>query len=140
MSYQKLQVWQLAKELTTEIHEMTMALPRFEQFEEAQQIRRSIKSVRSNIVEGYGRRFYKQDYLKFIIYALASNDETTDHLDILFETGSLKDESQYLRIRTRLDMLGKKLNNFLKAIEKEHLRPGSQHQASSIQHPGSNNH
>ena len=65
---------------------MTLTLPKFEQFEEGQQIRRSMKSVRSNIVEGYGRRFYKGDYIRFIIYALASNDETIDHLDMLFET------------------------------------------------------
>jgi len=123
MSYQKLQIWQEAKELTISIHNMTLALPKFEQFEEAQQIRRSIKSVRSNIVEGYGRRFYKQDYIRFIIYALASNDETLDHLNILFETKSLTDEKLYHELRNKLEILGKKINNFLQAIEREHTRP-----------------
>ena len=65
MSYKKLEIWQLARELTIEIHKMTFILPKFEQFEEAQQIRRSGKSVRSNIVEGYGRRRYKADFIKF---------------------------------------------------------------------------
>ena len=131
MSYQKLQIWQLARELTTTIHEMTLKLPKFEQFEEAQQIRRSMKSVRSNIVEGYGRRFYKQDYIKFIIYALASNDETIDHLDILYETKSLTDERVYKELKNKLEILGKKINNFLQAVEREHSRPESQ-PASSI--------
>ncbi len=49
MSSKKLEIWQEAKELSIKIHEMSLALPRFEQFEEAQQIRRSGKSVRSNI-------------------------------------------------------------------------------------------
>ena len=46
MSYRKLEIWQLARELTIEIHKISLALPKFEQFEEAQQIRRSIKTVR----------------------------------------------------------------------------------------------
>jgi four helix bundle protein len=137
MSYQKLQIWQLARELTTAIHEMTLKLHKFEQFEEARQIRRSIKSVRSNIVEGYDRRFYKQDYIKFIIYALASNDETIDHLDILYETNSLIDEKLYKDLRQKLETLGKKIHNFLQAVEREHSRPGSQPE-SSIKNPESN--
>lgn len=92
MSYKNLEIWQMAKELTNEVHQMSLSLPKFELYEEGQQIRRSMKSVRSCIVEGYGRRFYKQDYIKFIIYALASNDETIDHLEILFETKSISDE------------------------------------------------
>lgn len=116
---------------------MTLELPRFEQFEEAQQIRRSVKSVRSDIVEGYGRRFYKQDYIRFIIYALASNDETTDHLDILFETRSLMDEEWYQATREKLIVWGKKLNNFLQAIEREHTKSVKE-PATSIQHPVSN--
>ncbi len=59
MSHKKLEIWQEARQLSIMIHEMTLKLPKFEQFEEAQQIRRSSKSVRSNIVEGYGRRKYK---------------------------------------------------------------------------------
>ena len=50
MSYKKLEIWQLAKELVIEIHQMTLKLPKFEMFEEGQQIRRSIKSVKSTIV------------------------------------------------------------------------------------------
>jgi four helix bundle protein len=113
----------MSKELTTEIHNMSFGLPKFEQFEEAQQIRRSIKSVRSNIVEGYGRRYYKNDYIKFIVYALASNDETIDHLDILFETRSLSDEKLYRDLRNKLEILGKMINKFLQSIQGGHNRP-----------------
>ena len=120
MSYKKLEIWQLARELTIEIHKMTFILPKFEQFEEAQQIRRSSKTVRSNIVEGYGRRKYKADFIKFLIYSLSSNDETVDHLEILFETESLKDESLYKSLHLKLELLGKKLNNFIQAVERNH--------------------
>jgi len=33
-------------------------------FEEGSQVRRAIKSVKSNIVEGYGRRRYKQEFVR----------------------------------------------------------------------------
>ncbi len=50
MSYKNLEVWKLAREIVIEIHFMSLTLPKFEHFEEAQQIRRFIKSVKSNIV------------------------------------------------------------------------------------------
>ena len=95
-------------------------LPSFEQFEEASQIRRSSKSVRSNIVEGYGRRRSKPDFIRFLTFALASNDETIDHLETLYETSSLKDENLYNDLYTRLQELGKKMNLFIQSVEKRH--------------------
>lgn len=120
MSYRQLEIWQEARNVSIIIHEMTLSLPRFEQFEEAQQIRRSSKSVRSNIVEGYGRRRYKSDFIRFPIIAQASNDETIDHLEILFETKSLIDQTLFEELNQRLQKLGRKLNNFIKAVERDH--------------------
>ena len=68
MSYKNLEIWQLAKVVTIEVHKMTISLlPKYEMYEEGAQIRRSIKSVRSNIVEGYGRRRFKNDFIKYYI-------------------------------------------------------------------------
>jgi four helix bundle protein len=118
MSYKNLEIWQLARELSIEIHKMTLSqLPKFEMYEEGSQIRRSSKSVRSNIVEGYGRRKYKMDYVKHLIYSQASNDETIDHLETLYETESLNNKELYLDLHQRLEILGKKLNKFISAIE-----------------------
>lgn len=120
MSYRQLEIWQEARDLSILIHEMTIALPKFEQFEQAQQIRRSSKSVRSNIVEGYGRRKYKSDFIRFLIIAQASNDETIDHLETLLETKSLTDQQVFHDLSERLQKLGRKINNFIKAVEKDH--------------------
>ena len=121
MSYRNLEIWELAREATVGVHEMTlMRLPKFEMFEEGSQIRRSVKSVKSNIVEGYGRRRYKAEFEKHLVYALGSCDETTDHLETPFETGSLKDRPTYDRLHTRLELLGKKLNLFLQSVERGH--------------------
>ncbi|MGE0771258.1 MAG: four helix bundle protein [Cyclobacteriaceae bacterium] len=124
MSYKNLDVWRLARELTIEVHKMTLELPAFENFEEGRQMRRSIKSVRSNIVEGYGRRIYKAEYVRFINFALSSNDESIDHLETLFETGSLKDQATYEELHKKFITLERKLNNFLKAIQGQHEKPG----------------
>ena len=120
MSYKNLEIWQLARDVVIDIHKMSLSLPRFEQFEEAQQIRRSSKTVKSCIVEGYGRRRYKADFIKFLIYSLSSNDETIDHLETLFETKSLLDENLYNFLHQKLESLGKKLNNFILAVEQSH--------------------
>lgn len=121
MSYKKLEIWQLAREVVIEIHKMSLTLPKFEMFEQGQQIRRSSKSVKATIVEGYGRRRYKNEYIKFLVYAHASNDETIDHLETIFETGSLTDEVWLNSISKKLDLLGRKLNNFIQAVEREHI-------------------
>jgi four helix bundle protein len=121
MSFRNLEIWQLARGLTIDIHRMTICeLPKFELYEEGGQIRRSMKSVRSNIVEGYGRRRYKQEYIRFLTYALASNDETTDHLEILLETESLTNRTSYNDLHARREVLGRKLNSFLQAVEAGH--------------------
>ena len=114
MSYKNLEVWALAKELSIEIHKMTLKeLPSFEMYEVGSQIRRSAKSVRSNIVEGYGRRLYQQEYYRFLTFAISSNDETINHLETLFETESLKNKELYEQLHSKLELLGKKLNLFL---------------------------
>ncbi len=118
MSYRNLEVWKLARENTIKINKLTLEkLPSFEMYEVGSQIRRSSKSVRSNIVEGYGRKKYTGDYLRFLTFALASNDETIDHLETLYETESLKDEKLFNQLHDSIDHVGKMLNNFIRKIE-----------------------
>jgi four helix bundle protein len=123
MNYKDLEIWQLAREIVITIHEVSLKLPKFELFEEGSQIRRSSKSVKSLIVEGYGRRYYKQDFVKYLICAIASNDETIDHLETLHETGSLKDEDKYIQIHEKADKLGKKMHSFMESVKREHISP-----------------
>ena len=119
MSYKNLEIWKIARETVVDIHNMTLSeLPKFELYEEGSQIRKSSKSVKSTIVEGYGRKRYQQEYIRFLVYALASNDETIDHLETLFETKSLKNETLYTNLHNKLEILGKKINLFIQTIEK----------------------
>jgi len=90
-SYRDLEIYKKAHKLAIEIHEMSLKLPKFELYEEGSQIRKSSKSIKNNIVEGFGRRRYKQEFIKFLTYSIASCDETRGHLDTLYETKSLRD-------------------------------------------------
>jgi four helix bundle protein len=121
MNYRDLEIWKLARQAAIAVHRMTVQeLPKFEMYEEGSQIRRSVKSIRSNIVEGYGRRRYKQEFIRFLVFAHASCDETIDYLEGLFETGSLTSETTYRELQAQLDLLGRKLNVFIESVEREH--------------------
>ena len=124
MTYRDLEIWKLAREATKEVHAMTLTeLPKFEMFETGNQVRRSVKSVRSNIVEGFGRRRYKQEYIRFLIYAHASCDETIDHIETLKDCESLQNETLYRRLIDLLNRLGGKLNRFIQSVEEQHMSP-----------------
>ena len=119
-SYKDLDIYKKAHKLAIEIHEMSLALPKFEMYEEGNQIRKSSKSVKSNIVEGFGRRRYKQEFIKFLTYSIASCNETQDHLVNLYETKSLKDTKKYEYFQEEYDHLGKMISNFIKSVEEGH--------------------
>ncbi len=65
-SYRDLDIYKDSKRLAIEIHKMSLLLPKFELYEEGSQVRRSAKAVTSAIVEGYGRKRYKADFIKFL--------------------------------------------------------------------------
>jgi len=117
MSYKNLKIWQEARKLSIDVHNMSLKLPKFEQYETGSQIRRSSKSIRSNIVEGYGRRMYKSDFVRFLIYAHSSVDETRDHLETLFETESLIDKELFDQISQKIDQTGKMIYRYIQSVE-----------------------
>jgi four helix bundle protein len=124
MGYRDLTIWQLARDMTVTVHRMTLEkLPRFELQEEGSQIRRSAKSVRSNILEGFGRHRYKQDFIEHLVYAEASCDEIRDHLDTLNETASLTDKPFYDGLVQQVNELARKINRFIAAVEQNHQSP-----------------
>ena len=47
---------------------------------------------------------------------MASNLETIDHLETLFETGSLKNKKLFDDLLSRLELLGKKLNTLIQTV------------------------
>ncbi|PZX47657.1 four helix bundle protein [Algoriphagus chordae] len=80
-SYRDLDIYKISFSLFLKTHPFSLKLPKFELYELGSQLRRSSNSVNTNIVEGYGRRIYKSDFIKFLVYAEASNLETSSHLE-----------------------------------------------------------
>ena len=118
--YKKLKIYKLAHELGVEIHKMTLSLPKFEMFEEGSQIRRSSKSVSSNIVEGYALRIYKAEYIRYLFRAYASSMETIEHLEYLYQTNSLRDKRTFDELIAKYSELNKMLYSFIESVEREH--------------------
>ncbi|HSE40012.1 MAG TPA: four helix bundle protein [Acidobacteriota bacterium] len=120
INYKDLEIYQLAHSLAVEVHKMTLTeLPKFEQYEEASQLRRSTKSIPCNIVEGFGRRRYKAEYLKFLVYSHASCDEAIEHFALLRDTLSLSANRANFFLQ-QYDVLGRKLSRFIQAVQFTH--------------------
>ena len=118
--YKKLKIYNLAHDLAIRVHKMTINLPKYEMFEEGSQIRRSSKSVSSNIVEGYALRRYKQEYIHYLVRALGSSLETVEHLEFLFKTESLTDKTLYESLHEEYEKLNSMLYSFIESVVTQH--------------------
>jgi four helix bundle protein len=115
-SYRDLEIYKMAFNLAFEVKDMTMKLPKYELYEQGSQIRRASQSIKDNIVEGYGRRRYKADYIKYLIYAQSSNDETLNQLNMLSQM-YFKD-NPLNQLIDKYETLGRGINNYIKYVEK----------------------
>ncbi len=117
-SYKDLEICKLSYDLAVRVHKMSIRLPKYELYEEGSQIRKSSKGIPSCIVEGYGRRRYKADFIKFLVYAHASCDETILHLNFLNDTNDSNNNEMQKLLRA-YEELGGKINRFLEYVENE---------------------
>ena len=106
----------MAFDYAIEVHQMSLQLPKFELYEQGSQVRRSSKSVKDNIVEGYGRRRYKNEFIKFLTYASASQLECRSQLEMIRR---LYPNLECEKLISKYDLLGGKLYNFTKFVERE---------------------
>jgi four helix bundle protein len=87
-------------------------------YEEGSQIRKSSKGITSCIVEGYGRRKYKAEFSKFLVYAHASCDETILHPNFTKDTHDFI-EKEIESFVGSYQELGRKISRFIDFVEKE---------------------
>jgi four helix bundle protein len=114
-SFRDLEIYNLAFKLCIKVHRQSLKLPDFELYEQGSQIRRSSKGIKDAISEGYGRRKYKADFIKFLTYAIASCDETINHILTIQELYPYLTE--FVELETEYENLGRKINNFLQYVE-----------------------
>jgi len=113
-SYKDLEIYCNSVILAKEVHFMSLQLPKYELYELGSQIRRSAQSIRSNIAEGYGRRKYKSDFYRFLIYSHASLIETESHLEMISELYQMEECSGILE---KYHVLGKQLISFISFVD-----------------------
>ncbi|PLX04018.1 MAG: four helix bundle protein [Marinilabiliales bacterium] len=114
-SYNDLEIYKLSYQYALDVHEITMKLPPYENYEQGSQVRRSSKSIKDNIAEGYGRRRYKAEFIRFLIYAHASCDETISQLNMISEI--YYKDNPLTDLMEKYNQLGGKINNFIKYVE-----------------------
>ncbi|WP_163711638.1 four helix bundle protein [Mangrovibacterium lignilyticum] len=120
-SYKDLEVYQEACKLAIKVHRVSLELPKYELYEQGSQIRRSSKSIKDNIAEGFGRRRYKDEFIRFLIFAHASCDEAISQLsminEIYFENSGLNE------LLSEYEILRAKINKFIQYVESNWQTP-----------------
>ena len=114
-NYKDLEIYQTSIKLEDRVFKLTLKLPDYEKYELGSQIRRSSSGIRSCIAEGYGRRTYKKEFIRFLIYSISSCDETTSHLEVI----NMRYPEFNIEKSLYLDYskLGIKINNYIKYVQ-----------------------
>lgn len=107
--YQRLQVWQEAIELVTEVYWLTSRFPDSEKFGLVGQMRRAAVSIPSNIAEGAGRGSDKE-FRRFLMIARGSLQELETQLII---SGRLGFPLQNPEIQERTNRIFAMLNRLI---------------------------
>lgn len=111
-SFEKLDVYILARKFKIEIKLMSRLFPNEERFELTSQINRSSASISANIAEGSGRSSnFDQAHFTNISYTSAL--ETIDHLNTALDMNYINME-KYTELRINLDSILNKLNALYK--------------------------
>jgi len=79
-SFRDMKVWQKAMDLAVEVFQLTVNLPKCEDYGLTSQIRRSSGSVHANIAEGF-ERATAPDKSYFYTVSKGSSSETQSHLE-----------------------------------------------------------
>ena len=113
--FEELEIYRLAFEYALKTHHASLKLPKYELYEQGSQIRRSSKSIKEQIAEGYGRRRYKADYIKFLVYATASSDELKGQLKMIAKL--YPDLKEFQDLIEPYQKLSIKINNYIRYVE-----------------------
>ncbi len=116
-SYKDLDIYIESFNLFIKVHKYSFKLPKYEMYELGSQLRRAADSINNNIVEGYGRKDCIRDFLKFLIYSRASNDQTINLLKKRFTLYPILKEAAN-PLLTDDEILGKKNYRFKQFVTK----------------------
>ncbi|WP_167605348.1 four helix bundle protein [Maribellus sediminis] len=116
MRLEDLVVYQLAMEIGEEVFAIVDQWESFHKWTTGKQLVEAADSMASNISEGYGRYFYKENK-QFQYYSRGSQSETRTWLQKA-KNRKLIDEETHHGLIVKLDELGRRHNNCIKSIGK----------------------
>lgn len=116
-TYKELDVYERAYKLALRMHATSLDLPKFLQYDLADQIRRASRSIPSNIAEGYSRNKSDKDKINFLNTVLGSNEEVLFNLEFMKDLGVLSAEA-FEELYSEYVICGKQLRNLIKSIKK----------------------
>jgi four helix bundle protein len=111
-SFEKLEVYQMARKFKIEIKLMSKSFPKEERFELISQANRCSSSISANLAEGSGRAS-NLDQAHFTNMSYASGLEIIDHLNTSLDMEYI-DNQKYTTLRVALDKILSKLNALYK--------------------------
>ncbi len=116
MRIEDVRVYKIAVELEKKLFEIIEGISIGWSIDQVDQIKRSSSSISANIIEGFSRRFYKKDYIRFLYIAMGSSDETKHHLMVLFNKKCIDKNTydDYARNYKNLSIKILNLINFLR--------------------------
>ena len=117
MPYHRLEVYQKSYRIALDLHKLTLKFPKHEQYELAQQLRRSSKSIPANIAEGMGKQESQADVRRFVRIALGSCDESRVWLEFAKDLGYL-DKKDHHRLDQKYQEIGRMLQGLIKRYSK----------------------
>jgi four helix bundle protein len=116
-SFRDLTVYKKSFALAMQIFELTKKFPVDEKYSLTSQIRRSSRSVSSNIGEGYRKRVYRPLFISKSTDSDMENTETQVWLDFSLACGYINDTT-YNELLDKSEEVGKLLNHMLEYPEK----------------------
>jgi four helix bundle protein len=115
--HRDLKVYQKAFQLASKIFDLSKSFPQEEKYLLTNQIRRSSRSVGSNIVEAFRSRMYPKSFTSKINISEAEAAETQHWLDITLDC-DLIDEEIYRAYRNEYDNIIGMLVNMKRSADK----------------------
>ena len=115
--YKDLDIYQLSYRMAIEIFEKTRDFPKEEKYSLIDQIRRSSRSISSNIAEAWGKRMYRNHFVSKISDSYTEANETQTWLDFSNAHGYIKKE-RYDYLTENYDHICRMLFNMMKHPEK----------------------
>ena len=112
--YRDLNIWQKSVELIKQVYSLAESLPKSEEYNLKQQLKRSVVSVSLNIAEGKNRRTSK-DFVNFMNIAVSSLAETEAILLICAELGFLSVPGQLFE---DIETLSRMINSFISRLRR----------------------